>query len=71
MPSKRVKKLTDRKHRYITPYTPHWERLANRTARTWVDVLPCANCGAPLVGGYCCGRCGCSCGERKRCSCAE
>jgi hypothetical protein len=43
----------------IKPYTRCWEQLANEVARTFApEINPCANCGYPVVDGYCCNRCG-------------
>jgi hypothetical protein len=45
----------------MEPYTPEWERMANRMAREFCPRLyPCADCGGPVVKGYCCRRCGSS-----------
>lgn len=41
------------------PYTAAWWRDANALARARVPpIYPCADCGNPVVDGYCCGRCG-------------
>ena len=45
----------------IEPYTPEWELLANRLARSFVHgIYPCKHCGYPVIPGYCCGTCGSS-----------
>ena len=55
--------------RRMEPYTPVWQREANRIARDFAPpILPCSRCGYPLVSGYCCGSCGCPCG-RGPCQC--
>jgi hypothetical protein len=44
--------------RKIEPHSPEYERLANAEARSRVQMYPCADCGGPVINGYCCERCG-------------
>lgn len=41
--------------------TDEWEEAANSLARSFCPpIYSCADCGGPVVRGYCCGRCGSS-----------
>jgi hypothetical protein len=45
--------------RKIEPYTPRWEKEANRLARDYCpSILACKKCGHPVIDGYCCDSCG-------------
>ena len=55
-----------RKPRKIIPHSDQWERLANQVARDFCpSIYPCADCGGPVVSGYCCTRCGSDYPERR------
>lgn len=54
------------KVRRIKPYTRKWEELANELARARVTIHPCADCGHPVIHGYCCEFCGSVDPYRKR-----
>ena len=46
--------------------SPEWERQANRLARDFCPgIHACADCGGPVVRGYCCTRCGSADPERR------
>ena len=46
------------KFKKIKPYSSRWERIANEVARDIVSIIPCKDCGYPVVDGYCCQTCG-------------
>jgi len=47
------------KMRKWEPYSPSWERAANRLARSFSPgIHPCKKCGYPVIHGYCCTGCG-------------
>lgn len=48
----------ERKVRKMKPYTPAWQREANRLAREWLTIRACGLCGHPAVSGYVCRVCG-------------
>ena len=49
----------------MEPYTEKWERMAGQVARGYCPAIyPCADCGGPVVKGYCCNRCGSDSPER-------
>jgi hypothetical protein len=35
-----------------------FENLANKLARSRVDIQQCKKCGRPVIFGYCCNTCG-------------
>lgn len=48
-----------KKPRRMQPHTVAWERMANELARSFAPAIhPCADCGGPVIKGYCCTRCG-------------
>ena len=47
------------KAKSIKPYTRKWEKEAMELALSFCPPIhPCANCGHPVLQGYCCGYCG-------------
>jgi len=53
--------MTDKKPERMDPDSLEWEARANRLARDYCPTIhPCRDCGAPVVKGYCCQRCGSS-----------
>ena len=42
----------------IAPYSDRWEQLANEEARSVTNIIPCKDCGYPIIKGYCCHHCG-------------
>ena len=47
-----------RKLRKIESNSPLWEKMANDLARSWTIIVPCRDCGRPVIHGYCCSFCG-------------
>jgi hypothetical protein len=49
------------KPRRMKAWGDRWERAADEVARAFCPpIYPCADCGGPVVDGYCCTRCGSS-----------
>ena len=42
----------------IEPYSAKWERMADEIARGNTTIIPCKDCGYPVMAGYCCQHCG-------------
>ena len=42
----------------IEPYSDQYYRMRNALLSDFVTTKPCRDCGAPVISGYCCTRCG-------------
>lgn len=43
----------------MKPHTRAWSQLAFEVALGYCPpIYPCADCGGPVIKGYCCQRCG-------------
>lgn len=54
------------------PGNPVWEREANKVARLYAPpIYTCCRCMYPVVEGYICMYCGCTCEGIVDCTCEE
>ena len=45
-------------HKRLIEGSDEWEKAADEIARGEVTLISCADCGYPVVQGYCCSTCG-------------